>query len=372
MTSVDVSRDGRIVRSCAQIPTENCWEADTVTSPILEVPVVTLCTTRFKNSTFCPHSVFVWFEWLSEQSLFPYTKKSESSFPSTAARCPKGHCYLKGLQDSSVCPCNSDRQMKMCLEYWRNDTDRGKPKTSEKNLPRCHYSHDRSRKDWSGIEPEPPRSGARDWPPFPYTALTDMVFTAQKKCVYYAIRTESLNTIPTDFRLETVNSYGTNLLSLINSNMGVLSFVTQNSGTLNTFCPFQQNSPYRNLSPSTHRTLIPMWFQGETTNPQGGCISTVTQPFMAAKHKLYASTKRKKPEASLINRQHKNWFMNTTPSPKPAAYTYVWRTPTRTRTSSIKCQYTTKHIYEIIWFNRSPPPKKRWNATACAGNLRIH
>jgi hypothetical protein len=48
-----------------------------------------------------------------------------------------------------------------------------------------------------------------------------------------------------------------------------------------------------------------MWFQGETTNPQGGCISTATQPFMTVKHKLYASTKRKKPETSLINKQHK-------------------------------------------------------------------
>ena len=115
-----------------------------------------------------------------------------------------------------------------------------------------------------------------------------------KISVYYAVRTESFNTIPTHFRPETVNSYRTNLLSVWNSNMGVLSFVTQNSSALNTFRPFQQKSRYRNLSPSMYRTLIPMWFQGETTNPQGGCISTATQPFMTAKHKLYASTKRKK------------------------------------------------------------------------------
>jgi hypothetical protein len=152
----------------------------------------------------------------------------------------------------------------------------GKPKTSEKNLPRCHYSHHKSHKDWSGIESEPPRSEVRDWPPLPYMALTDMVFTAQKKCVCYAVRTESLNTFPTDFRHEMVDSYRTNLLSAWNSNMEVLSFVMQNSGTLNTFWPFQQNSRYRNLSPKMHRTLIPMWFQGETTNSQAGCISTVT------------------------------------------------------------------------------------------------
>jgi len=63
-------------------------------------------------------------------------------------------------------------------------------------------------------------------------ALTDTVFTAQKKCVYCAVRTESLNTIPTDFRLETVNSYRTNIMFVRNSNMRVLSFVTQNSGTV--------------------------------------------------------------------------------------------------------------------------------------------
>jgi len=109
MTSVDVSRAGRIKRSCAQIPKENCCEADTVNSTILEGTVVTLRTIRFKNSTFCPHSVCVWFAWISEQPLFPYTKKSEGSFPSTAPRCPRGHCYLGGFQDSPVCPSNSNR-----------------------------------------------------------------------------------------------------------------------------------------------------------------------------------------------------------------------------------------------------------------------
>ena len=73
---------------------------------------------------------------------------------------------------------------------------------------------------------------------------------------------------------------------------------------------------------------------------------------MAAKHKLYESTKRKKPEASLINK-HKNWFMNTTPTPAyPVAYTYVWRTPARARTRSIKYLHTMKHTYQIILFNR--------------------
>ena len=33
-------------------------------------PVVTICTTSFtfNNSTFCPHSVFMCFVWISEQT----------------------------------------------------------------------------------------------------------------------------------------------------------------------------------------------------------------------------------------------------------------------------------------------------------------
>jgi len=39
-------------------------------------PVVAICTTSltFNNSTFCPHSVFMCFVWISEQTaIFPYT-----------------------------------------------------------------------------------------------------------------------------------------------------------------------------------------------------------------------------------------------------------------------------------------------------------
>jgi hypothetical protein len=37
-------------------------------------PVVTICTARltFSNSTFCPHSVFVCFVWISEQTAIIY------------------------------------------------------------------------------------------------------------------------------------------------------------------------------------------------------------------------------------------------------------------------------------------------------------
>jgi len=38
--------------------------------PTLQSPAVTLCTTSltFNNSTFCPHIVFMYFVWISEQT----------------------------------------------------------------------------------------------------------------------------------------------------------------------------------------------------------------------------------------------------------------------------------------------------------------
>ena len=43
---------------------------------VLYSPVVTVCTASltFRNSTFCPHSVFICFVWIwDKQRLFPYT-----------------------------------------------------------------------------------------------------------------------------------------------------------------------------------------------------------------------------------------------------------------------------------------------------------
>jgi len=38
------------------------------------------------------------------------------------------------------------------MEYWRNGTDRVKPKYSVKNMPKCYSVGQNSRTDWHGIK----------------------------------------------------------------------------------------------------------------------------------------------------------------------------------------------------------------------------
>jgi hypothetical protein len=43
-------------------------------------------------------------------------------------------------------------------ELWQNDTDKRKPKKSEKNQSQCHFVHDKSHMDLSRCEQRPPRT----------------------------------------------------------------------------------------------------------------------------------------------------------------------------------------------------------------------
>ena len=81
------------------------------------------------------------------------------------------------------------------MEHRWNETDRGKPKCSEKYLFQCHFVHHKSHRTEPGSSP-----GLRGGRPATNrlshgtanTALTDMVV---RQCVCYALRTESLNIV---------------------------------------------------------------------------------------------------------------------------------------------------------------------------------
>jgi hypothetical protein len=68
--------------------------------------------------------------------------KTVSNFLSNAPRLPKVFYFLNVSQFSPVCPCGkSNIHMKKSMGQWWTDTDRGKPKYSEKNLSHCHLVH---------------------------------------------------------------------------------------------------------------------------------------------------------------------------------------------------------------------------------------
>jgi len=42
--------------------------------------------------------------------------------------------------------------MKMIMEKWWNNTERGKPEYLEKNLTQCNFGHNKPHLDWLGME----------------------------------------------------------------------------------------------------------------------------------------------------------------------------------------------------------------------------
>jgi hypothetical protein len=74
----------------------------------------------------------------------------------------KQHCFMEGSKASPLCPGKSRLQIEMSMENWWNDTDRESPKCSRQNLSQCHFVHHKSRTEWPGIEPRPPRWEASD------------------------------------------------------------------------------------------------------------------------------------------------------------------------------------------------------------------
>jgi hypothetical protein len=65
-----------------------------------------------------------------------------------------------------VQPCDQDDSFFSyfrVMEHRWNETDRGKPKYSRKNLSQCHFVRHKSHMDLPGIETVPPRWEAGDW-----------------------------------------------------------------------------------------------------------------------------------------------------------------------------------------------------------------
>jgi hypothetical protein len=76
--------------------------------------------------------------------------------------------------------------MSMMVNWW-DDTERGKPKYSQKNLCRHHFVRHKSHIDWLGIEAVPLWWQARDC--VNHSMAKQLVFIMKTKCVFCAVYT---------------------------------------------------------------------------------------------------------------------------------------------------------------------------------------
>jgi hypothetical protein len=88
--------------------------------------------------------------------IFPLRRLRESIFLPNAPGFSDEHCFLEGSHASSVCPSRRSN-MKTDMKHGWDDTDKRKPKYSEKNLSLRHSDRHKPHTDWPGNEPGPPR-----------------------------------------------------------------------------------------------------------------------------------------------------------------------------------------------------------------------
>jgi hypothetical protein len=98
---------------------------------------------------------FYYRSWLSYSSnrhndFMPQEyEKGESTFLFSASQFSKKHYFLEGSQAFHFRPSdNTNIWMKISMEHWWNDSDRGKPENSEKVLSLCQFVHHKPHMDW--------------------------------------------------------------------------------------------------------------------------------------------------------------------------------------------------------------------------------
>jgi hypothetical protein len=154
----------------------------------------------FTNSAFCPHSVFMCFVWISEQTAiisiysinrlvsitetqrvygavrtqslnitgynFIFKKgRAMAQADPTLPRSATGHYF--GSSTGFVLLTLWWRaawrlKVGVSVGHWWNGADREQPRYWEKTLSQCHFLHHKSHMDWLGIEPWPLRCEAGD------------------------------------------------------------------------------------------------------------------------------------------------------------------------------------------------------------------